>query len=99
MPRFILKHTIMKLYDSQAEWVDDLSGLRRRASKAGPERAAWLRSWYAPATNSLYCEWEAEDETCIRACFSSVELEMAPIQSIEEVVFLDPVWLEDAAPR
>lgn len=30
----------------------------------------------------------------IRSCFSQKELEMAPVESIKEVVHLDPAWLD-----
>jgi hypothetical protein len=55
-----------------------------------------MNSWWAAGSSTLYCEWEAVSPEAIRACFLPVELEMAPIERVEEVVALDPTWLDEA---
>ncbi|OGT27347.1 MAG: hypothetical protein A2Z17_03400 [Gammaproteobacteria bacterium RBG_16_66_13] len=90
MPRYLLAHNIASMYEDQDEWVRDWGGLRKRARGA----ATWLASWYCAETNRLYCEWEAPDLASIKACFTSIELDMAPIASMEEVVHMDPAWLD-----
>jgi hypothetical protein len=90
MPRFLLAHHIASMPTDQEAWIRDWSGLRRRAR--GP--ATWTSSWYCSDTNRLYCEWDAPDRDAIEACFTPDEREMAPIVSVEEVVHMDPAWLD-----
>ena len=90
MARFLVAHEVVSMYEDQDDWVRDWSGLRRRSKG----EARWLASWYAAESNRLYCEWEAPSPEAIAACFTAVERQMAPIVSIEEVVHMDPVWLD-----
>jgi hypothetical protein len=82
----------MRIYTSQDDLVNDWRGLRQRTHSG----ARWVGSWYAAASERLYCEWEAQSPEAIRTCFLPVELEMAPIEKVEEVVAIDPAWLDDA---
>jgi hypothetical protein len=91
MPRYLLTHHIKRLYPSQDELVNDWKGLRNR----GTPETRWESSLYAAASQRLYCEWEAPSVEAIRACFLPHELEMAPIERVEEVVSLDPAWLDE----
>jgi len=90
MARYLLTHHVKRIYPSQEDLVNDWKGLRGR--NTGETR--WLSSLYAAASQRLYCDWEAPSADAIRACFLPQELEMAPIEKIEEVVFLDPAWLD-----
>ena len=91
MTRYLVSHDVKRIYSTQDELVSDWRGLRRRTN---PE-ARWLASWWAASTRRLYCEWEAASAEAIRACFLPVELEMAPIDRVEEVVAIDPGWLDE----
>ncbi len=91
MTRYLLTHQVRRMYPSQDELVNDWRGLRRRCT---PD-TRWQSSLYSAATRRLYCEWEAQSPEAIRACFLTEELEMAPIERLEEVVFLDPAWLDE----
>jgi hypothetical protein len=95
MTRYLVTHTVKEIYESQERLIEGWRGLRQRC---GPT-AQWLRSLYAPAAGRLFCEWEADSPESVRACFRSEELEMAPIERIDEVAFLDPVWLDEDAAR
>jgi len=92
MTRYLLTHQVKRMYPSQDDLVNDWKGLRRR----GTTETRWQRSLYSAATKRLYCEWEAPSPEAIRACFLPEELEMAPIERVEEVVFLDPAWLDES---
>ena len=90
MARFLVAHEVASMYEAQEDWVRDWAGLRRRSQG----EARWLASWYAAESNRLYCEWEAPSREAIADCFTAVERQMAPIVSIEEVIHVDPVWLD-----
>jgi hypothetical protein len=92
MTRYLVSHRIKRIYESQDEIVNDWRGLRQRTHAD----ARWVSSLYAAASERLYCEWEALSPEAIRACFLPVELEMAPIEKVEEVVAIDPAWLDEA---
>ena len=92
MNRYLVTHHIKRIYASQDDLVNDWRGLRKRTHA----EALWVRSWYAAAGERLYCEWEAQSPGTIRACFLPVELEMAPIEKVEDVVAIDPAWLDEA---
>ncbi len=94
MPRFLVIHRITRLYATQDAWLQDWAGLRKRARGSNDRDARWRVSWFAPRSSRLYCEWEAPDEASIRACFNAQELTMAPIETVDEVVFADPAWLD-----
>ncbi len=95
MARYLLTHHVKVNYMSQDDLIDDWGGLRRRCTA----ETQWRRSLYAAASERLYCEWEAPSPEAIRACFLPEELEMAPIERLEEVVFLDPAWLDENGER
>jgi len=90
MPRYLVTHRIAAMPDNQDEWIRDWGGLRQRAQGD----ARWLASWYSAEANRLYCEWDAPSREAIAVCFTPVEREMAPIVSVEEVVHVDPAWLD-----
>jgi len=90
MGKFLLTHYVKRIYASQEDLVEDWRSLRRRCT----DDTCWLRSLYAAGAERLYCEWEAPSADAIRACFLPEELEMAPIERVEEVVFIDPAWLD-----
>lgn len=92
MARFLVTHEVAAMYENQDDWVRDWAGLRQRSQG----EARWLASWYSAESNHLYCEWEAPSREAIAACFTAVEGLMAPIVSTEEVVHMDPVWLDGA---
>jgi hypothetical protein len=92
MNRYLVTHRIKRIYASQDDLVNDWRGLRQRTHAV----ARWVRSWYAAASERLYCEWESQSPETIRACFLPVELEMAPIEKVEEVVAIDPAWLDES---
>ena len=92
MNRYLVSHHVKRIYASQDDLVNDWRGLRQR-THAG---ARWVRSWYAAGSERLYCEWEALSPEVIYACFLPIELEMAPIEKVEEVVAIDPAWLDEA---
>ena len=94
MKRYLAIHKVRNVFPTQDEWVDDWRGLRQR-SRQVPGCAVWLTSFYAAVAGKLYCEWEAESEEDIRRCFTRNELDMAPIESIQEIVRLDPSWLDE----
>ena len=91
MPLYLVRHRIRSLYASQDDLLKDWRALRQRA-RAEPR---WKRSFYAAASERLTCEWEASSPEAIRACFLPAELEMAPIEEVEEVVAIDPAWLDE----
>ncbi len=97
MPRFLVSHAVNELFESQDQWLKDWGALRKRVATAKGSKAQWLSSWYAPHSNKLFCEWEADDEASIRVSFTAEELAMAPIVSVDEVVHVDPAWLDDEA--
>jgi len=92
MTKYLLTHHVKHIYESQDDLVEDWRGLRRRCTA----ETRWLSSLYAAASQRLYCEWEAGSPEAIRACFLPEELEMAPIERLDEVVFLDPAWLDES---
>ena len=94
MKRYLAIHNVRKVFQTQDEWVEDWRGLRQRTRQT-PGCAVWLTSFYAAVDSKLYCEWEAEREEDIRRCFTPRELEMAPFESIQEIVRLDPTWLDE----
>ena len=91
MSRYLVSHRITRIYASQDDLINDWRGLRQRSSA----EARWVSSLYAAASERLYCEWEAPSHEAIRACFLPVELEMAPIERVDEVVAIDPAWLDE----
>ena len=91
MTRYLVLHRVQTLYATQDDLLKDWRALRRRAL-AEPR---WRTSLYAAASGRLYCEWEASSPEAIQACFLPAELEMAPIERIEEVVAIDPAWLDE----
>ncbi len=93
MPRFLVTHSVVKLYETQEQWVQDWGSLRKRSLQSRGN-SQWLSSWYAAHSNKLFCEWEAADEAAIRASFTADELAMAPIVSVDEVAHVDPTWLD-----
>jgi hypothetical protein len=93
MPNFLVVHHIKRYPESQDEWVDDWQGLRQR-SKQNTD-CTWLSSFVDSEESLLYCQWEAENEDCIKACFTPEELEMAPILQFREIVIFDPAWLDE----
>lgn len=93
MPRFLVIHDIVAMFKDQDDWIRDWSGMRKRAQGA----ALWLTSWYSAASNRMFCEWEAPTKDAIEGCFTPDELRMAPIVTVEEVVRVDPAWLDGAA--
>lgn len=94
MTRYLVRHHVTRIYASQDDLVNDWKGLRARTH---PD-AQWLNSWYASQSDRLICEWEAASPEAIRGCFLPVELEMAPIEEVDEVVAVDPAWLDEAGP-
>jgi len=92
MARYLLTHHVKRIYPTQDDLINDWKGLRRRC----PPDTQWRSSLYAAATERFYCEWEAPSPEAIRACFLPEELEMVPIEKIEEVVFVDPAWLDES---
>jgi hypothetical protein len=92
MTRYLVRHRVTGIYTSQDELVNDWRGLRQRTHA----KAQWVRSWWSAPSSRLYCEWEAESEGEIRACFLPSELEMAPIEQVDEVVAIDPSWFDDS---
>ncbi len=94
MKRFLAIHTVRNVYLTQDEWVEDWRGLRHR-SRQTPGCPVWLTSYYAAIQGKLYCEWEAESEDDIRRCFTQRELDMAPFESIQEIVRMDATWLDE----
>lgn len=94
MRRYLAIHSVKDVFPTQEEWVEDWRGLRQR-TRHTPGCPVWLSSLYAAADGKLYCEWEAESEEDIRRCFTSRELKMASIDSIQEVARLDPSWLDE----
>ena len=92
MPNYLVVHSIKRYPQSQDEWVEDWKGLRER-SENNPG-CTWLSSFVDSEETLLYCLWDAEDEDCIKACFTPEEAEMAPIINIREIVLMDPSWLD-----
>lgn len=94
MPRYMVTHKVKRVFETQEEWLQDWAGIRQRTKGAGEEDARWLGTWYSAPAKTMYCEWEAPSAGAIRKCFTSRELEMAPIEKIEEIVYIDPAWLD-----
>jgi hypothetical protein len=93
MGRYLAVHRVKKIFTTQEAWLNDWGGLVRRAQdKAGSPQ--WLMSFYSPQAGKLYCEWEAASKDDIVGCFTEEEIEMAPFESVEEVVRIDPAWLK-----
>ena len=90
MARYLVAHNVVSMYEDQEDWIRDWRGLRRRARG----EARWTSTWYCAETSRMYCEWDAPDGDAIVACFTPAELRMAPIVSLEEVVHVDPAWLD-----
>ncbi len=93
MPRYIVTHKVKRLFESQEDWLRDWSAMRQRTKGTGEEDARWLASWYSAPSKVMYCEWEAPNAEAIRKCFTSKELDMAPIERIDEVAYINPEWL------
>lgn len=92
MPQYLVVHQITRYPESQDAWVEDWKGLRQR-SQENPD-CTWLTSFVDSEERLLYCQWDAVNEECIRACFTPDELEMAPILRFQEIVIMDPTWLD-----
>ncbi|NIS81428.1 MAG: DUF4242 domain-containing protein [Anaerolineales bacterium] len=94
MPRFLVVHRVAAYPDSQEHWIKILKQLRQRTS----EDVEWVRTFFDPNAGEMYCEWEADNDAAIRACFTEEDLRMVPIESIREIVMIDPSWLEESTP-
>jgi len=94
MKRYLVIHKVRDLPATREEWVEDWRGMRQRTRKT-QGCPVWLTSFFAASEGKLYCEWEAESEEDIRRCFTRAELDMAPFESVREIVRLDPAWLDD----
>jgi hypothetical protein len=94
MRRYLVTHTVVSEPGTQEDWLQDWLGLRQRSRRA-EGCPVWLMSFYAAQPRKLYCEWEAERAEDIRSCFTDKELNMAPIVAVEEIVRLDPTWLDE----
>jgi hypothetical protein len=51
-----------------------------------------FHSFFDPASNLLYCHWEAEKEEAVLECLSVDVTKMAPIQHVSEIVLFDASW-------
>jgi hypothetical protein len=93
MSRYLAVHRVARIFPSQDTWLKDWAALRRRA-RDRPGAPQWLLSFYAAEPGKLYCEWEAASKDDIVGCFTEEEIKMAPFESVEEVVRIDPAWLD-----
>ncbi len=93
MPRYMVTHKARRVYETQDEWLRDWAGLRQRTKGGGEEDCRWLASWYSAPSEVMFCEWEAPNAEAIRKCCTPQELEMAPIEKMDEVADISPEWL------
>jgi len=89
MANFLIIHKVERYPETQDEWIDTWRELRKRAC----EGTVWIHSFFDPASNLLYCHWEAENEGAILECLTTDVKEMAPIQYVSEIVLFDAAWL------
>lgn len=94
MPHYLLVHGVAQYPGSQQDWVEGWAALRE--SSRSVEGVRWLQSFYDPEAEALYCQWEAPDVDSIMRCFSEDQLEMAPVESVSEIVLFDPKWLDES---
>ena len=70
---------------------DKLIDSAKRVTASLSPGAEWLNSWWIPETQKLFCEWEAPDADTIRASLEQAK-DLLPIESIHEVLWIDPQW-------
>jgi len=86
MARFIAIHST----PPQATQEELIEGATKVAASLAPG-AQWLNSWAVPATDQLFCEWEAPDVDAIRASLEPIK-DLFPIVTVYEVEWIDPQW-------
>jgi hypothetical protein len=90
MARFLVIHRVSSSEISQ----DELFKRARGVITSLPPETKWLNSWWvAGESPMLFCEWEAPDADVVRASVGQVE-DVFPIQSLQEVEWIDPEWYQ-----
>lgn len=91
MPQFLVVHNVEQYPATQEEWISIWHAIHTR----GSDKARWLQSFFDAETGKMYCEWEATSIDNIKACLDEVILQMAPIESLREIVLFNPEWLDE----
>ncbi len=86
MARFMVIHSTPP-EGTQEELIE---GAKKVAASMAPG-AQWLNSWAVPATDQLFCEWEAPNTDLIRASIDPIK-DLFPVETIYEVEWIDPEW-------
>jgi hypothetical protein len=76
--------------ESQDEWIDQWREVRKKAHGD----VEWLHSFLDPAEGKLYCQWKAENIEAIMKCLPPGIQEQAPIESSNEIILFDTLWLD-----
>jgi hypothetical protein len=90
MPRFLVFHHVPGGI-AQDTLVADAKKVLNVQSAA----LKWLNSWYSPAEERLYCEWEAPDAEALGAAIARGGSKF-PVEAIHEVEWVDPDWFDQA---
>jgi hypothetical protein len=86
MARFMVIHST----PPEGTQEELIAGAKQVAASMAPG-AQWLNSWAVPATDQLFCEWEAPDLDLIRASIEPIE-DLFPVETVYEVEWIDPQW-------
>lgn len=84
MDRFIVIHGVRPGATQDETW----EAAHAVATSATGE-ARWLRSYFVPEREEMFCDWEAPSEAAIRRSLKTSG-DILPVKEIHPVVYVDP---------
>jgi hypothetical protein len=87
MAKYIVVHVPLMQKADQNE----LFGMMRSIAEAQVVDTEWISSWLSVDSSRMFCLWEAPNEESIREAIGDV-LAVSPIESVCEVVLVDPAY-------
>jgi hypothetical protein len=88
------KHVVVHTPEVQDASQDRLFGLLQALAQRDVPDTQWLASWLAVDGSKLFCLWEAPGEDAILTALGEEALQMSPIDTIYEVVDVNPEYFE-----
>jgi hypothetical protein len=86
MARYLVVHTM-----PAGATQDHVIGAAKRLVASLPPGIEWLNSWAAGEAETLFCEWEAENEETLLAALEPIK-GLFPVEAMHEVAWIDPAW-------
>jgi hypothetical protein len=86
MARYLVVHTM-----PAGATQDQVIGAAKELAASLPPGVEWLNSWAAGEADTLFCEWEAENEETLSAALGPIE-ELFPVETMHLVTWIDPAW-------